>query len=150
MTNEPKEIGKSDSLEITTERLRCSAIRRDGKQCTAFAIKDGLCVGHIAESVEGRAKGGTHSSKKYRLDAMLPLRLRPILELLEKSIIEVHEGKLKPSNATAIASLATAAIRVLEISILEGRLLQLEERFGGGPGRLLTKVREEREVTQIT
>lgn len=144
MTNKQSETNKSDSLEITTERLRCRATKKDGTPCKAWAVKDGLCVGHIAESIEGRAKGGIHSSKKHRLDAMLPLRLRPVLELLEKALAEVHEGKLKPSEATAIASLAGAIVKTIEAGVFEQRLLELEERFGGG--RLL-KLRREEEVT---
>ena len=139
------EIDKSSSLEKTTERQRCSATRKDGKPCTAWAIKDGLCVGHQPNSNEGRAKGGTHSSKKHRLDAMLPLRLRPVLELLENALTEVHEGKLKPSEATAIASLAGAIVKTIEAGIFEQRLMELEERFGTGQGRLL-KLRREEEV----
>lgn len=142
-----EETNKSDSLEITTERLRCSATKKDGTPCKAWAVKDGLCVGHISESKEGRAKGGLHSSKKHRLDAMLPLRLRPVLELLEKALTEVYEGKLKPSEATAIAALAGATVKVIEAGVFEQRLIELEERFGAG--RLL-RIRREEEVTQIT
>jgi len=136
----------TETKALITERKRCKATRKDGKPCTAFAVIGDYCVGHWPNSLEARRKGGFHSSKKYRLEAMLPLRLRPVLELLEKSINEVHEGTLKPSDATAIASLATATVRVLEVAILEQRLIELEERFGSG--RLLRVRREE--VTQIT
>lgn len=134
----------TDSLETTTERQRCRAIRKDGQPCQAWAVKDGLCVGHQPNSNEGRAKGGTHSSKKHRLDAMLPLRLRPVLDLLESSLVQVYKGQLKPSQAQAIASLASATVRVIEAGVFEQRLLELEERFG--TGRLL-KLRREEEVT---
>jgi len=76
---------------------------------------------------------------------MLPLRLRPVLELLENALTEVHEGKLKPSEATAIASLAGAIVKTIEAGIFEQRLMELEERFGTGQGRLL-KLRREEEV----
>lgn len=137
----------SERTALTTERLRCSATRKDGQPCRGWAIKDGLCVGHQPNSLEARRKGGFHSSKKHRLDAMLPLRLRPVLELLEKAIDEVHEGSLKPSEATAIAALAGAIVKTIEAGVFEQRLIELEERFG--TGRLL-KVRREEEITQIT
>lgn len=144
MTSE--ENNKSDSLEAVTERLRCKATKKDGQPCTAWAVKDGLCVGHIDESKEGRAKGGTHSSKKHRLDQMLPLRLRPVLSLLEAALVQVYKGDLRPSQAQAIAALAGATVRVIEAGVFEQRLLELEERFGTGQGRLL-KMRREEEVT---
>ena len=137
---------ESESTALTTERLRCSAIRKDGQPCRGWAIKDGLCVGHQPNSLEARRKGGFHSSKKHRLDVMLPLRLRPVLELLEKALDEVHEGKLKPSEATAIAALAGAIVKTIEAGIFEQRLIELEERFGTGG---LVRVREQREVTRI-
>lgn len=113
-----------------TQRLRCTAIRKDGQPCQAWAVKDGLCVGHLPGMLEARRRGGTNSSKKARLDAMLPGRLRPILELLETAIKETHSGQLEAKKAQAIASLAGAVVRVLEAGILEERLLRLEERYG--------------------
>jgi hypothetical protein len=141
----------SEEKAITTERQRCRAIRKDGKPCTAFAVLDGYCIGHHPNSIEARRKGGYHSSKKHRLDAMLPLRLRPVLELLEKALDEVHEGKLKPSEATAIAALAGAIVRTLEAGLFEERLIEMERHFG--MGRLLKirhKISEEKEVTHFT
>lgn len=133
MESDSKElITESDSLVVTSERLRCTAIKKNGQPCQAWAVKDGLCVGHQPNSLEARRKGGFHSSKKARLDAMLPGRLRPILELLEKSIEETHAGRLEAKKAQAIASLAGAVVRVLEAGILEERLLRLEEHYGGG------------------
>jgi hypothetical protein len=63
---------------------------------------------------------------------MLPLRLRPVLELLETALTEVHDGHLKPSEATAIAALAGAIVKTIEAGVFEQRLIELEERFGSG------------------
>ncbi len=120
----------SETRALATERKRCCAIRKDGQPCTAFATVGDYCVGHFPNSLEVRRKGGFNSSKKARLDAMLPGRLRPILELLEKSIEETHSGRLEAKKAQAIASLAGAVVRVLEAGILEERLLRLEEYYG--------------------
>ena len=139
------ERAESGSLETTTERQRCSATCKDGQPCKAWAIKDGLCVGHQPNSNEGRAKGGTHSSKKYRLDAMLPLRLRPVLGLLETALVQVYKGELKPAQAQAIAALASATVRVIEAGVFEQRLIELEDRFG--TGHLLQMRREEVTLT---
>jgi len=70
-----------------------------------------------------------NSSKVARLNKMLPAQLRPTLDLLEQAMKEVHEDKLQPSKGTAIASLASALVKVLESGILEERLVKLEERL---------------------
>jgi hypothetical protein len=57
---------------------------------------------------------------------MIPLRLRPTLDLIERAIQEVHEGKLEPRIGTSMASLASALVKVLESGILEERLSKLE------------------------
>lgn len=148
MVNKPSESNKSGSSVLSTKGQRlCVATKKDGTPCRAPARVGDFCVGHAPGAIEARRKGGAHSSKKHRLDAMLPLRLRPVLELLETALTEVHEGELKPSEATAIAALAGAIVKTIEAGVFEERLLELETRFGAG--RLL-RVREEREVTQIT
>ena len=146
MADEEKD--KSEFSELPTEGQRlCIATKKDGTPCRAPARVGDFCVGHAPGSIEARRTGGAHSSKKHRLDAMLPLRLRPVLALLEKALDEVHEGSLKPSEATAIAALAGAIVKTIEAGVFEERLIELESRFG--VGRLL-KVREEREVTRYT
>lgn len=145
MTTESNKSGSS-VLSTGGQRL-CVATKKDGTPCRAPARVGDFCVGHAPGAIEARRKGGAHSSKKHRLDAMLPLRLRPVLSLLESSLVQVYKGQLKPSQAQAIAALASATVRVIEAGVFEERLLQLEERFGGG--RLL-KVREEREIVHYT
>lgn len=121
----------TESLVNTTGRLRCKASRKDGQSCHAWAQESGLCVFHSPESAEARRKGGLNSSKKARADKLLPLRLRPILTLLEKAISEVHDGKLEPRQAQAMASLGGAIVKVLEAGYFEERLVELESRIGG-------------------
>jgi len=121
----------SKNLEMTTERQRCKATRTDGQPCRAWAIRDGLCVGHSPESEEARRKGGFNSSKKARAEKLLPLRLRPLLEELEKALQEVHEGKLDYRQGGAMASLANAITKVYESGVMEERLTELEARIGG-------------------
>jgi hypothetical protein len=122
----------TESLANTTERLRCKAIKKDGQLCRAWAQGSGLCVFHSPESKEARRKGGFNSSKKARADKLLPLRLRPILTLLEQAITEVHEGKIDSKQATAMASLGGAIVRVYESGVLEERLTDLENKASGG------------------
>jgi len=146
MINEPSETNKSDSSVLATKGQRlCIATKKDGTPCRAPARVGDFCVGHAPGAQEARRKGGAHSSKKHRLDAMLPLRLRPVLDLLETALVQVYKGNLKPSQGQALAALASAVVRTIEAGVFEQRLLELEERFGAGQGRLL-KLRREEEV----
>jgi hypothetical protein len=112
--------------EKTRERQRCRAIRKDGQPCNAFAVVNGYCIGHSPAAAEARSKGGRNSSNAARLAKMIPARLRPTLDLLETAIQEVHKGTLQPQRGTAMASLASAMIKVFETGVLEERLLRLE------------------------
>jgi len=122
----------SESLALVTGRQRCSATKKDGTPCQAFAVRDGLCVGHLPNAIEARRRGGYNSSKRARLDAMLPSRLRPVLVQLEESITGVRDGDLSARQGQAIAALAGAVVRVYEAGVLEERLLALETRLGVG------------------
>jgi len=121
----------TESLASTSERQRCKSNRKDGQQCRAWAQESGLCVFHSPDSAEARRKGGFNSSKRARADKLVPLRLRPILGLLEQGLIQVHSGQLDPRQAQAMASLAGAIVRVYESGVMEERISSLEERFSG-------------------
>ena len=120
-----------DRKEKPTDRQCCKATRKDGQPCTGPAVVDGFCIGHAPQAREWRRKGGRNSSKQARLDAMLPARLRPVLDLLEKSVKEVYDGSLEPKQAHAMASLAGALVKVMEAGVFEERLLRLEQRLEG-------------------
>jgi len=120
----------SEIKENPTERQRCKATRKDGQPCSAWAIRDGLCVGHSPGASLARQKGGFNSSKLARADKLLPLRLRPILELLETALTEVYGGTLDLRRGTAMASIANAIIKTYESGILEDRLTILESKVG--------------------
>ena len=66
-------------------------------------------------------------SNVARLNKMIPIRLKPTLELLETAIKQVHSETLQPSQGMAMASLASAVVKVLESGIMEERLSRLEE-----------------------
>ena len=69
---------------------------------------------------------------------MLPARLWPVADLLDRAIKEVHHGELDPRAAQAMASLAGALVRVITSGELEERLRSLEERASsqGHNGRM--------------
>ena len=118
---------------------RCLALRKDGQPCTAIAVRDNYCFGHApdleAKRREARRRGGANTSRVARAKRLLPARLRPVAELLEKALGEVHDGNLDPRVASAMASLAGALVRVVSSGELEERVRQLEEQLPSQNGK---------------
>ena len=120
---------RSQSPESTSESLWCKAMTKAGTQCHGWPDKSGFCPSHRPGAAENRAAGGRASAKVQRLERKLPSRLRPVVDLLSKVLVEVHQGKLQPSQASAMAAVATALIRVIEHGEFEMRLARLEELY---------------------
>lgn len=114
-----------------TER-RCGAVKRDGTPCRGQALPSGeFCWAHAPELAEKRkaawSRGGSQTSRGARAARMLPSEMRPVFELLSKALTETHRGTLDPKRAAALASLAGAMCRVLQVGEMETRLAQLEQ-----------------------
>ncbi len=120
----------SSCSEKPSEPQRCKATRRGGSPCRAWAVKDGLCVGHQPGAAAARSKGGRNSSKSARLGARMSPRLRDLLTLLEDSLRDVRSGNLTAARASAVSALASAVLKVLEVADLELRLADLEAKLG--------------------
>ncbi len=114
-----------------TGRVLCSATTADGQPCRGPARPSGLCFTHdpaLAEARKaGAAEGGRKSSRAERARRVLPA----VFERLETALAEVHEGKLPPQRATAMAALAGALVRLTEAGELVLRLDALEQRLRG-------------------
>src|SRR4051794_6788180 len=109
----------------------CTGIRRDGQPCQGPALDGGAwCYTHdparAAERQAARQKGGHNRAALVRLRGLCPPRLVAVYDQLETALVEVHDGTLKPGQATAMASLATALVRVLSAGELEDRVRKLE------------------------
>ena len=110
----------------------CSALRRDGSPCRAPALPGrSACFAHDetrqAALRESRRKGGREKARSRRLNRLVPASLRPTLDLLLDAIHEVHDGKLTAAQGTAMAALASAAVRVYTGATLEERVQAIEE-----------------------
>lgn len=122
---------EDDELTITG-RPRCQGIKAaDGKRCGSFRGPSGFCFNHDPRNTEeakreARALGGYNSSRAARMQRMLPPRLRPIFHKLEEAMDAVVDGSMAPTRATALASLASASVRVLEAGELEERMRKIE------------------------
>ena len=109
----------------------CSATRRDGLPCRGIAHKGGFCMAHDPTLAEKRREaarlGGKGKARIARLGKLVPPRLIAVYDHLEEALGEVHRGELTPQQATAMASLAGAMVRVLTSGELEERVRRLEE-----------------------
>lgn len=114
-----------------TNGTRCKAGSKEGRECGGHPRESGFCFAHdpSLESTResARVKGGENSSRAVRLEKLMPRRLRPLFDLLERAMQELYEGKLEPRRATAMASLAGAMVKVLEAGELEELTRKLHE-----------------------
>jgi hypothetical protein len=112
---------------------QCAGIRADGQPCTSTAVgASGYCFAHdpdrAAERDDARRRGGENRSNSARLRGLVPPRLLATFDALEDAMAEVHDGRLDPRQANAMASLARAMVAVLQAGELEERVRQLEAR----------------------
>ena len=120
---------------------RCRGVRRDGAPCQAppHAVNAaGWCWAHSPENAEARraarAKGGQNKATAKRVDRLVPATLRPVVATLLDALAEVHDGTLTPGQASAMASLAGAVVKVYQAGVLEERV-EVLEAAQGAPGR---------------
>jgi len=111
---------------------RCTEIRRDGRPCSAQVVRGGHCIGHLPNSNLARAKGGQNSARAVRAEKRLPGPLRVVGQILRETLQEVRDGELTPAQGNAMASIASAIIRVHESTDMEERMAQMEARVEGG------------------
>jgi hypothetical protein len=115
----------------------CAGTRKDGQPCQGPVLDSGAyCFTHdptrAAERQAARQKGGHHRGAITRLRGLVPPRLLPIFDLLETALGEVHDGRLAPAQAAAMAALARAMVAVLQAGEVEQRLRELEGRVHKG------------------
>jgi hypothetical protein len=120
-----------------TDTRKCIALRRDGEPCGGQALPtENKCWAHsdtLAEKRDAaRRRGGANTAKSARLQRLMPRDLRPVFDALALALEQVHAGELDHRRATAMASVATAMVRVLSAGEFEARLRALEEETRGG------------------
>ncbi len=116
-------------------RNRCTGTKRDGTPCRSFAAADGLCQAHNPARAEAHReatrKGGESRSavrRAARLWAMNgdQIRQSDLPAILRATIMDVRAGKVEPSVASAIATLAKTSVQLSQDIELEGRIAALE------------------------
>jgi pyridoxine/pyridoxamine 5'-phosphate oxidase len=131
-------------------REQCTATRADGKPCTAWALPShGLCIAHDADyratHKAASRKGGRNKSTQARAAKQWAAVGREIDQgdlpaMLRAAIADVWEGRLEPSQASAIATLAKASVSITNEIELEKRIEALEEAAGIAQGGNLRRV----------
>ncbi len=109
----------------------CEGIRADGQPCMAKALPGKRHCWSHDESLqerrnEARRQGGRNRANVVRVRGLVPPRLVSVYDTLEAALQEVHDGKLIPQRASAMAALAKAMVSVLAAGELEERVRDLE------------------------
>jgi hypothetical protein len=121
------DIAKEDAMITGRSPATCTARRKDGSPCSLSALpSESVCFAHSARFREGKVKGGHHSARAARLDAMLPARLRPLLDDLLTLFRGTYAGTIPADRARACANVAGAIVKVLTAGELEERMRELE------------------------
>ena len=124
----------SNHLPPASTSKVCKATRADGSPCRAGATPDGYCFAHSPalreRTAEARRQGGRNRSNARRSTKYLPADLRELAGTMLEAIDEVHDGKLDPKRLTAMASGASAVVRLFEVGEIEQRLAALERQEG--------------------
>jgi hypothetical protein len=98
--------------------LTCIGVRADGKVCGSAAISErGFCFAHDPDrSIERRQAGDMTTQAAARVRRSSSDNLDDVVARLERAVAEVHEGRLDPQQAMAMASLAHAMVETIELA----------------------------------
>ncbi len=112
---------------VNTSRTLCQATTKAGQPCQGYPDSTGNCPAHRPGHASECAKGGMNSSLKHRAVKHLPEPVGSLLETLERSINAVEGGQMTPAAGSAISSLISTAVKVVEFGDYSKRLQQLED-----------------------
>ncbi len=121
---------------------KCLGHRSDGEPCRSPVVgESGYCFAHDPERTEeaqrARRRGGYGSSAIQRTRNLAPASLRDVYTALEAAMGEVHDGRLAPARASAMAALARAMMQVITAGEVEERVRSLEATLiGFVPGNI--------------
>lgn len=112
---------------------KCSATRADGSPCSARALPNSdRCWAHdpglASKRREAHRAGGHAKASASRAQKLMPGMLRPILSLLVGGMQQVYRGELEASRYTAMATGASAIVRLFQMAEVEERLQALEQQ----------------------
>jgi len=126
---DPNRVLRDDDDWTLKGRPRCHGWKATGPRCGSFAGYSGFCNAHEPDGrmvKSGNSRTGPYSRGANKLMKLIPTQLRPVFEKLVGAMQDVYTGAITPSQATALAALATASVRVLMAGELEQRLRALD------------------------
>jgi hypothetical protein len=131
-------LGMDMLLSTADNRAQhCTATRKqDGQPCRLPALADGSgrCFYHSELAQAGRVKGGYARSNGVRAVKRLPAQLAPVLSRLVTVFERLDTSGYDTKRATALASVASVIVRVVQAGELEMRMRQVEEAVAAGRG----------------
>lgn len=98
--------------------LGCVGIRSDGGMCGADVVTvRGFCRAHDPDNHRARHQAEDETTQAAtRVRRLAADNLDDVVARLERAVAEVHEGKLDPQQALAMASLAHAMVETIELA----------------------------------
>lgn len=117
-TDETSEDPQSDEPDAFSAVASCMGIRSDGKICGSAAVSPrGFCFAHDPDRhVERREVHEQTTAAADRVRRSATENLDDVVARLERAVAEVHEGRLDPQQALAMASLAQAMVDTIELA----------------------------------
>jgi hypothetical protein len=108
----------SDEPEAAVVGATCMGIRSDGKICGSAAVSPrGFCFAHDPDRhLERREVHEKTTKAADRVRRSATENLDDVVARLERAVAEVHEGRLDPQQALAMASLAQAMVDTIELA----------------------------------
>ncbi len=105
-------------VEQTPPLATCMGVRSDGKVCGSAVISArGFCFAHDPDRVAQRREIQEHTARAAeRVRRTVGENLGDVVARLERAVAEVHEGRLDPQQALAMASLAHAMVETIELA----------------------------------
>jgi hypothetical protein len=76
-----------------------------------------------------RANGGHATRKGARALRLLPARLAPIFERMERVFLDLDRGEYDRRDAVAMATVAGVLLKIVQAGELEERVRAMEERL---------------------
>lgn len=116
---------------MQAETTTCKGTRKDGSPCGSTILgQSGWCYLHDPANrprlQEIHAAGGRAKSTANRSAKLVPVLLRPVLDQLLAALPKIEAGDLDPRQASALASVAGAVVKVYQVGALEERVAALE------------------------
>jgi hypothetical protein len=98
--------------------ITCMGVRADGKVCGSAVVSErGFCFAHDPDRIAQRREIQQHTARAAeRVRRASGQNLDDVVARLERAVAEVHEGRLDPQQALAMASLAHAMVETIELA----------------------------------